>query len=92
MALLLTLAGPLIVLSAAVIGLSFGMRPLTGALIACFGLLAGAVSLYIGVDHSCTIAENECLGASGTALVVGLVWLMATILFAIKLHKSARVS
>ncbi|WP_046120580.1 hypothetical protein [Ensifer aridi] len=89
MALLLTLTGPLVVLFAAAIGLNFGVRPLVSVLIACSSLLAGAVSLHIGVNQSCKIAESECLGANGAAFMVGLVWLMAIMLFAVKLWKSA---
>jgi len=45
-----------------------------------FAVAGGAWVLTRGVGASCAIDESECIGATGTAYLIGFFWLMAATL------------
>ncbi|WP_428426507.1 hypothetical protein [Pararhizobium sp.] len=58
----------------------FGLGRAFSISLSAFALAGGVWVLTHSVNASCVVNESECIGATGTAYLIGFFWLMAATL------------
>ncbi|RJG43427.1 MULTISPECIES: hypothetical protein [unclassified Mesorhizobium] len=88
----LVFIAPFAVMFVAVWGTRRGNHRFLAAFGAAISMVLGGALLVSGVDASCAINESECIGATATAYLIGLIWLIAFVVSVVLISRAKAVN